>query len=534
MADTDTDTLLDYEHQHSFLSSLSPGDSEIPKFCCSPQTAPQLEYRPQTRRRVALVLVLLCHFSTWSAGSTMAIWFPNIVDTKGTYDFVAPLLIALFFSIGWISGIITDSCVPRKMALNFSLVFCSATLIACLMMMKFANEVSQESNSTTDESIKFKKFQLAGHYTDGFFVMLIVGCVTMSLGAVSLPTLGSDQIPDGEGVRLFYAVFYFTRMLSEIFSFSITFICMTVQSITPWIIVASTCVLSGLILTWIVTCPFFTRQVQANTSILTHGCGICVQALKNKRKNQAGKHIFSAAARSNGGDYPDEEVKERVSMMKFALMVVILLPSALTTSMMEFGDISYHTNETDCGARGSSETFLPGRYGTVSINYIIIYTTSAVCTILLYSSQYLLVASGRLQERSRLTFMSKFIIGYIFTLLASFSVLLGYCLEVCSHYYEILPYLLIGVGYAFIMTSAYELAFISAPRSLQGTAMGMFYLIEGIGQTLFLLVAEYIPSFGNNSSAKWLFGCVGVGGNIIGLTMLVIANRSVRLELRTP
>ena len=62
------------------------------------------------------------------------------------------------------------------------------------MMMKFANEVSQESNSTTDESIKFMKFQLAGHYTDGFFVMLIVGCVTMSLGAVSLPTLGSDQV----------------------------------------------------------------------------------------------------------------------------------------------------------------------------------------------------------------------------------------------------------------------------------------------------------------------------------------------------
>lgn len=52
-------------------------------------------------------------------------------------------------------------------------------------------------------------------------------------------------------------------------------------------------------------------------------------------------HILSAATRSNGGDYPDEEVKERLDLMKFALILLILLPTAWTGSVMHFGDISY-------------------------------------------------------------------------------------------------------------------------------------------------------------------------------------------------
>lgn len=75
------------------------------------------------------------------------------------------------------------------------------------------------------------------------------------------------------------------------------------------------------------------------------------------------------------------------------------------------------------------------------------------------------------------------------------------------------------------------MTFISAPRSLQGTVMGMFYLLEGAGQALFIVVALYLPTLGNNSASKWLFGCVGIGGNLVGSLLLFVANKKVGLGL---
>ena len=90
-----------------------------------------------------------------------------------------------------------------------------------------------------------------------------------------------------------------------------------------------------------------------------------------------------------------------------------------------------------------------------------------------------------------------------------------YCLQVCL----------------FLLSVGYELTFISAPRSLQGTAMGMFYLLEGLGQTLFMGVASTVLSFANNSTSKWIFGCIGVGGNAVGILLLVLAEKTIGLGL---
>ena len=94
-------------------------------------------------------------------------------------------------------------------------------------------------------------------------------------------------------------------------------------------------------------------------------------------------------------------------------------------------------------------------------------------------------------------------------------IMLIYCLQVCL----------------FLLSLGYELTFISAPRSLQGTAMGMFYLLEGLGQTLFMGVASTVLSFANNSTSKWIFGCIGVGGNAVGILLLVLAEKTIGLGL---
>ena len=84
MGDSDEEILISSEHrQHRYPRILNQSwDGDGARCCCFAQSTPLEEYRPLNKRRVALVLILLCHFGTWVAGSTMAIWFPKIVDTR--------------------------------------------------------------------------------------------------------------------------------------------------------------------------------------------------------------------------------------------------------------------------------------------------------------------------------------------------------------------------------------------------------------------------------------------------------------------
>ena len=61
-----------------------------------------------------------------------------------------------------------------------------------------------------------------------------------------------------------------------------------------------------------------------------------------------------------------------------------------------------------------------------SMNYIIIYTAASLTVVAVYGTSSYLTNTGRLTESKRPTFLTKFIAGYIFMILASLGVLLGY------------------------------------------------------------------------------------------------------------
>ena len=99
---------------------------------------------------------------------------------------------------------------------------------------------------------------------------------------------------------------------------------------------------------------------------------------------------------------------------------------------------------------------------------------------------------------------------------------------------EIGPMILVGLSNAFIYTAGYELTLISAPRSMQGTAMGMFYLMDGVANIANILVLNY-----TNSNASMLgsldynlvMGMGGVASMVIACVLLILAERKYSLGM---
>ena len=80
----------------------------------------------------------------------------------------------------------------------------------------------------------------------------------------------------------------------------------------------------------------------------------------------------------------------------------------------------------------------------------------------------------------------------------------------------------------------YELTFISAPRSMQGTAMGMFYLLTGFANLTHLLIENVMIEHNisvNTETAKIWYWATGFGGNLISLTSLVLVHKKYDLGL---
>ena len=81
----------------------------------------------------------------------------------------------------------------------------------------------------------------------------------------------------------------------------------------------------------------------------------------------------------------------------------------------------------------------------------------------------------------------------------------------------------------------YELTFVMAPRSMQGTAMGIFYFLEGSGNLIYLLPVYLLPPLSKApGTAKTLFWTTGVAGNTIGLLLLIFVHRKFNLGLSVP
>lgn len=73
-----------------------------------------------------------------------------------------------------------------------------------------------------------------------------------------------------------------------------------------------------------------------------------------------------------------------------------------------------------------------------------------------------------------------------------------------------------------------------APRSMQGTAMGIFYFLEGSGNLIYLLPWHFLPPLSDVPTAKMLFWSTGIAGNIAGLTLFVFLHQKFNLVLSGP
>lgn len=94
------------------------------------------------------------------------------------------------------------------------------------------------------------------------------------------------------------------------------------------------------------------------------------------------------------------------------------------------------------------------------------------------------------------------------------------------------PMLLVGLSNAFIYTAGYELTLISAPRSMQGTAMGMFYLMDGVANIANILVINYTNYNNSKVGSPDYYLVMGVGGvasMLIACVLLVLAERKYSL-----
>ena len=67
-----------------------------------------------------------------------------------------------------------------------------------------------------------------------------------------------------------------------------------------------------------------------------------------------------------------------------------------------------------------------------------------------------------------------------------------------------------------------------APRSMQATAVGIFYILEGSGNLFF----SFFPPFMDTSTALTVFAAVSVGGNIVGLIIMIVLQNKLDLGLK--
>lgn len=81
-----------------------------------------------------------------------------------------------------------------------------------------------------------------------------------------------------------------------------------------------------------------------------------------------------------------------------------------------------------------------------------------------------------------------------------------------------------------------ELTFISAPRSMQTTAMGQYFVIEGISNLIHVLLENTLPSdfYRTSDGAIIWFWTVGIAGNILSLCILILVHRKLNLGLSVP
>lgn len=78
---------------------------------------------------------------------------------------------------------------------------------------------------------------------------------------------------------------------------------------------------------------------------------------------------------------------------------------------------------------------------------------------------------------------------------------------------------------AYFTLTGYELTILSAPRSMQATAMGMFYAIYGIGGVAVMVVYNS----GEGLTEEHYY--IGIGLNLISIAVLGVMEKKIGLGL---
>lgn len=68
---------------------------------------------------------------------------------------------------------------------------------------------------------------------------------------------------------------------------------------------------------------------------------------------------------------------------------------------------------------------------------------------------------------------------------------------------------------------------------MQGTTMGMFFLLDGLANVIKYGAAASYPDITRDTVKHWLWGS-GIGGNVTGLLVLIIFNWKLSLGLSIP
>jgi len=86
---------------------------------------------------------------------------------------------------------------------------------------------------------------------------------------------------------------------------------------------------------------------------------------------------------------------------------------------------------------------------------------------------------------------------------------------------------------SFLITG-YELTFISASRAMQGSAMGLFYLMDGIANILNFVIILYRNSQQgvlSPTAFNFINGVGGLGGISLAIILLVVFEKKYDLGL---
>jgi len=535
-----------------------------------------IEYPSALRRNLALLSILVCQTFFWTAFSVISMWIPQTLklnvfffdldgDQKSyfryivTMSVVPTLALILLYSAAWISGILMDSCVRKTWCLFTFVIFAGVAFsFVVAIILTLAQHVFchfDAGNITFTCSINSSFFLCGDNVKNNYCKDEYIAWLTAiaAIGAVirtALPALGGDQIPARHGVRVFYAQFYGCQKLGQALAAALCLVYLSAwqsfRSKHPhdkthyslrsdyqflfygWggaIIAATILMLAAMM---VVVCCNLLREVRPDFGVVQKTAGILRQAYTRHSDMEDDPSVgcLDGAKMSLGGSYPDLAVTERTELAKFGLVLIILIPVAFGTTLPMLPDIPEFSsaNKTMKEVTELAEKDV----SSLAISSLASYVMSGVAIIVIHKICTKLAENGR-----ALTLLHRLVAGHIAMIMSIVSAMI---IQKYNSKYNVAtsigPMLLVGLSNAFIYTAGYELTLISAPRSMQGTAMGMFYLMDGVANIANILVINYTNYNNSKVGSPDYYLVMGVGGvasMLIACVLLVLAERKYSL-----